>query len=74
MKKLSLELTSAEALVFFEWLTRNDEAEMLQVEDEAEQKVLWRLESQLEKQLVEPLAPNYSELLAEARTQVREEL
>ena len=73
MKKPSLELTQAEALVLFEWLARNDEAKLLQVEDDAEQQVLWSLEAQLEKKLVEPLAPNYPEPLAAARARVREQ-
>ena len=73
MKKLSLELTQAEALVLFEWLTRNDKADRLGVDDDSEQRVLWSVEAQLEKQLVETLAPNYSELLAAARSQVRDQ-
>ena len=72
MKKLSLGLTQAEALVLFEWLARNDHAEALHIEDDAEQQVLWTLEAQLEKQLVEPLQPDCAERLAAARAQVRD--
>ena len=73
MKNVSLELTQAEALVLFEWLARNDKAERLHVEDDAEQQVLWTVEAQLETRLVELLAPNYSEMLTAARAQVREQ-
>ena len=73
MDPVSLELTNAEALVLFAWMTRNDEAELLQIEDHAEQRVLWTLEGQLEKTLVETLAPNYANLLEAARAEVREQ-
>lgn len=73
MKKISIEMSQAEALVLFEWLARNDKVQRLQIEDEAEERVLWLLEAQLERQLVEPLAGNYSELLASARTLVRQQ-
>jgi hypothetical protein len=69
--KVVLELTRAEALVLYEWLIRSDSSEALAIEDEAEQTVLWRLEGQLEKILVEPLVPNYRELVAAARQTVR---
>lgn len=69
---ISLKLTRAEALVFFEWLARNDAAEALPCDDPSEQQVLWRLEGQLEKALVEPLRPDYVQLLAEARRKVNE--
>ena len=49
---MKLELTSDEALVFFEWLSRLDERDALPVEDPAEEQVLWRLHGQLEKTLV----------------------
>ncbi len=66
-----LRLSPAEALVFFEWLARSDDAGSLPVEDPAEQQVLWRLEGQLEKTLSAPFAPNYRELLDAARREVR---
>lgn len=72
MKKVSLELTQAEALVLFDWLVRSGKDERIDVEDDAEQQVLWTVEAQLEKQLAEPLAPDYSERLAAARAHVRE--
>ena len=71
-KGVTLDLTRAEALVLFEWLAQHDSAMKLPVEDEAEQKVLWTLEAQLEKALDEPFASNYADLLANARAEVRD--
>lgn len=70
---IAVTLSSEEALVLFEWLTRCDSAGLLEVEDGSEQRVLWKLEGQLEKQLVATLAPNYRELLTAARAAVRDE-
>jgi len=69
-KKISLELTPAEALVFFEWLARSDSENKLAVAHPAEQEVLWSLEGQLERVLKEPLAADYRALLQEARRKV----
>jgi hypothetical protein len=70
--KLSLELTADEALVFFEWLARFNQNDLVTFEDAAEQRVLWNLEARLEKSLVAPFKPNYAELLAGARNRVRD--
>jgi hypothetical protein len=68
MDTITLELTKDEALVFFEWLARNDAGKGLPgIEHEAERKALWILEGVLERVLVEPLRPNYTDLLAQAR-------
>jgi hypothetical protein len=72
-REVALTLTNAEALVLFELLTRIDEAAMLQFEHPSEQTVLWNLEGQLERTLVEPLSPQYDRLVAEARKQVADE-
>ena len=68
--KVTLELSSDEALVLFEWLHRFDEREDKGFEHQAEQRVLWNIEAMLEATLVEPLEPNYDELLAAARGRV----
>jgi hypothetical protein len=67
---VSLALTKAEALVLFDLLARIDKAATLAFGHPAEQTVLWKLEAQLEKTLVEPLSPEYDKLVAEARKQV----
>ena len=71
MKSMEIQvlLSQAEALVLFEWLARSDSAEALHTECAAEQKVLWKLEGQLEKQ-VSVFAPDYKRLLAAAREEV----
>lgn len=70
---MKIELSEAEALVLFEWLARSDEEEKLSFDHPAEQKVLWRLEGQLENQ-VPVTAPNYGELVDEARRTIDEAL
>jgi hypothetical protein len=64
-----LKLSGAEALILFEWLARSDNAQLLQVECSAEQKVLWKVEGLLEKQ-VRVFAPDYKQLLGAAREEV----
>ena len=68
-------MTSAEALVLFEWLHRHEAQNIrldhLGIEDAAERAVLWHLSGALEKLLVEPFASNYTDLLAAARSEVR---
>jgi hypothetical protein len=48
---MKLDLNEDEALVFFEWLSRLDERDVLEYEDPAEREVLWILHGQLEKAL-----------------------
>ena len=66
----SIQLTSDQALVLFEFLARFDQDERLVIEDPAEERVLWCVTGQLEKALVEPFDPAYRELLAAARARV----
>jgi hypothetical protein len=71
-KRVLLDLRHEEALVLFEWLARVDASGKMPIDDPAEQQVLWTLEAQLERQLVDPLAPNYQEALTRARQKVSE--
>ncbi len=72
-KKITLELSSHEALVLFEFLSRfNLEDRSPHFEHDAEQHMLCELESELERQLAEPLDPNYRTYLREARERVRD--
>lgn len=57
--------------MLFEWLSRNDDAGAFPFEDSAEQQVVWNIEAQLERSLVEPLAENYKSLIEQARADVR---
>jgi hypothetical protein len=71
-ERITVELTSDEALVLFEWLRRFSKREDMRFEDQAEQRVLWDVEASLEAALVEPFRSDYDELLAEARERVRD--
>ena len=51
---MKIELTNQEALVLFEWLCQNSEKDEL-FAHEAEQYVLWRMEAQLDKALLDLL-------------------
>ena len=70
-KRVTIELTNSEALVLFDFLARFNERDDLEFEDPAESRVLWDLESILEKSLVEPLRGNYDLLVKRARANVR---
>ncbi len=64
---VTLDLTHDQALVLFDWLVRESDADGLPIAHQAEQSVLWVLEGQLEKSLAEPLKANYTELVRAAR-------
>lgn len=64
---VTLSLTHDQALVLFEWLSREDGKNGLPTEHPAEQKVLWEIEGQLERALVEPLQPGYAAAVSAAR-------
>jgi len=73
-KKVNIELTNDEAIVFFEFLGRfNENDDLSRFEDQSEQRVLWDIESILEKELSEPFRANYQEILKKARETVRDE-
>ena len=65
--KITLKLTKAESLVLCEWLARFDSVQTLAFDHPSEERVLWRLQGQLESTLKEPLLPNYKEIIDEAR-------
>jgi len=69
---VQLELSSDEALVLFEFLSRYSESDTLSVMDQAEQRVLWNLCCLLEKQMCEAFRPDYDELLNRARQRLRD--
>jgi len=71
---MKLEFTKDQALVFFEWLSRLDDAEELRAQHEAEERVIWLLLGQLECALVEPFLPDHKNLLEQARTRVLQEV
>ena len=72
-KRVKIELTSDEALVLYDWLTRFNQRADTDCADQAEERVLFDLEAMLEKVLVGPLQSDYADLLVQARSHVRDE-
>ena len=70
MKTVTLKISHDEALVLHEFLSRSDDQNDLTYEHEAEQKVVWNLEAQLDRYLVEPFVLEYRDLLDAARSRV----
>lgn len=70
---IALKLSKQEALVFFEWLAKIEPMGTKVFQHPSEEKVLWRLQGQLESILQEPFAANYADLVAEARRIVESE-
>jgi hypothetical protein len=68
--EISLRLSKAEALVLFEWLANLDSLLTPPFSHPSEEKVLWKVEGQLESIPAEPFAANYKELLSQARRTV----
>jgi len=69
--QVTLVLSADEALVLFEWLSRFNAGEH-EFADQAEQRILWDLESMLESRLVAPFKPDYNALVSAARERVRD--
>lgn len=67
---VDLQLDQHKALVLFEWLAKFNEKQNGDSLGQAEQQVLFDLESQLESQLTAPFQSNYQELLERAREAV----
>ena len=68
--KIMLGLTKQEALVLFEWMAKVEPMGTTVFQHPSEERVLWKLQGQLESTLQEPFAPNYAEIVAEARKAV----
>ncbi len=65
--KVEITLSSDEALVLFEFLSRFSEDDELSIHDPSEKQALWNFLAVLEKQLEKPFSKKYSELLESAR-------
>ena len=70
--KVNIELSPSEAVVLFEFVSRFTRSGKLEIEDQAEGRVLWDVCSLLESVLVEPFMQNYDDALAKARDAVRD--
>jgi hypothetical protein len=71
-EKVTLHLSKQEALVFYDYLRRCDDEGKYSFADQAEERVLWTVEGQLEKALSVIFDPRYGQLLEDAWAQVRE--
>lgn len=71
-KKIQIELTLSEALVFLEWVSRVDSCGSMPPDKSAEEVVLWKVEDQLERIMrSEPSESGYLEQIGKARERVR---
>jgi hypothetical protein len=72
--KICLNLSNDEALVLFEWLGRFNEKgyQHFSFQDQSEERVLFDLESILEKSLAEIFDENYKDKLSKARDNIRD--
>jgi hypothetical protein len=70
---ISVDLTQNEAIVLLEWLSRfNGQEHSNLFEDQSEERVLYDLESVLEKVINETFREDYNAILYEARKRVRD--
>ncbi len=74
LQGITINLSKAQALVLFEFLSRFIQEGTLDIVDQAEERVLSNLLGKLEKQLSEPFDPNYLDLLKEARSEIRDDV
>ncbi|MBO9620562.1 MAG: hypothetical protein J7539_16175 [Niabella sp.] len=72
-KNVFLKLSNNEAFVLLEWLAKfNQKEHPLLFEDQAEERILFDIESSLEKIMSEPFKENYLESLSRARQEIRD--
>ncbi len=68
----TIALSSDHMLILYELVARLNADQHLQFADQAEQRVLWDLECELERKVTAVLAPDYQAQLASARQRVRD--
>lgn len=64
---MKIELTKEEALILQDWLYKSKK----HFNNDTVKGVFWNIECQIEKELAEPLYPNYREILANAKETVK---
>jgi hypothetical protein len=68
---VTISLTADEALVLFDLLHRWEDDERVSApQHQGEQVALWNLSALLERELREPFAPGYNELVSDARARL----
>ena len=73
MEDVSIGLTKDEALVLFEFLSRFSSQDVLEIQDQAEERALWKLACSLEKVLAEPFSGRWMEIISAARERLRDD-
>ncbi len=72
---MEITLSKSESIVLFEFLARINMENIKDIfEDQAEERILWDLESALESKLSEIFQDNYSEILSKARKEIRDDI
>jgi hypothetical protein len=71
-ERVAISLSRDAALILFEFLSRFSEDEELRIAHQAEERVLWNMQCDLEKALSDPLSHDYPDRLQQARERVRD--
>lgn len=72
-EQIHISFSKDEAIVLLEWLCSFNEADhSILFNDQAEERILFDLEAELEKVLSETFQNNYKELILKARERVRD--
>jgi hypothetical protein len=70
---LDIRFTIDESIVLYNFLRRVNETNIDKlIEDQSEKRVLWNLEGDLEKQLVEPFQPDFEQIVKACRDRLRD--
>ncbi|EKB58656.1 hypothetical protein [Bergeyella zoohelcum] len=71
-KKILMELSKEESIVFFSWLNYFNENSENMFQDQSEQRILWDLESSLEKIILDVFSDDYNDKLKKYRELIRD--
>ena len=72
-KYVLINLSNDEAIVLLEWLTKfNQQEHSSSFEDPSEKRVLFDLETNLEKQISDTFKKDYNNILSKAREKIRD--
>ena len=71
LEEITISLSHPKALVLFEFLARFEHDNKLEIQDEAEEKVLVEVFGYLQRELAELFDPKYTQLLDAARKEVK---
>lgn len=71
-KKILMEFSKEESIVFFSWLNYFNENSENTFQDQSEQRILWDLESSLEKIILDVFSDDYNDKLKKYRELIRD--